>query len=427
MKARFFTAITQSKGVRQSFLTIFGNTLSSGVAAIALIIGSRLLGPTEFGTFSVGFSLILILSRLNEAGLNTVILKYASAAQNQQEQNALYSLVLRYKILLSIVLGAVGLVFANPLAQFMNVTDSNVIKIAFTLGLGAVYYEYLLSILQSLHAFLQGVVINLIQAGLKLISAVGLFVLNQSAAVPFFTWQAVAPWAPVVLASLFLPRWVRLQPWAHDRVLQRKIFKLAKHTSVAFIAAGIIENVDILFLQKYLSSYETGLYGGVSRIALALAVVAYSLGNVLNPRVARYKSREHLVVFLRKAVGVAALSLLGFAVFVPLAEPILWLTVGPEYTSGLTALVILAGASFLAIASMPFIALFYSFEADWYFSVSGLIQLAIVLVGNLLFVPLYGLEAAAWTRLASRIFLFVFSTGTGLWLYHRHYGRKALQ
>jgi O-antigen/teichoic acid export membrane protein len=105
----------------------------------------------------------------------------------------------------------------------------------------------------------------------------------------------------------------------------------------------------------------------------------------------------------------------------PFARWFILLTIGGEYLAGLPILIILVAASFLALASMPFIALFYSFDASWYFSISGVAQLAIVLLGNLLFVPRYGLAAAAWTRLATRLFLFGFSAGVGLYLYYRKY------
>ena len=185
-----------------------------------------------------------------------------------------------------------------------------------------------------------------------------------------------------------------------------------------------MEKVDVLFLQKNLTTYETGLYGGVSRIAMLFALVAYSLANVLNARVAKYKHREHLQQYIKKALGVVVLAALGFAAFVPIAKLVILLTIGPEYVAGVGVMLILTAASFLAIAAIPFIALFYSFDADWYFSISGILQLIIVLVGNAVFVPLYGLEAAAWTRLATRLFLFLFTAVIGLYLYNKHYGAK---
>jgi O-antigen/teichoic acid export membrane protein len=80
---------------------------------------------------------------------------------------------------------------------------------------------------------------------------------------------------------------------------------------------------------------------------------------------------------------------------------------------------VLLAAAFVSIAITPFAALFFSFDAPWYFSISGLGQLFIVLVGNWMFVPVYGIEATAWVRLTARIVLLVFTISLGLWLYQR--------
>jgi O-antigen/teichoic acid export membrane protein len=201
---------------------------------------------------------------------------------------------------------------------------------------------------------------------------------------------------------------------------------MAKHTSIAFVSAGIIENIDILFVQKYLSSYETGLLGGVSRIALLFSLIAYSLGNVLNPRVARYKDKKDVNSYIKKALFLLVACIAAFLAFIPFGKLAILLTVGPEYLPGINILYILTAASFLAIAAVPFLALFYTFEASWYFSVSGILQLVIMIVGNAVFVPLYGLEAAAWTRLSTRLFLFIFTCLVALHQYKKRYPRHQI-
>ncbi|MBP7774930.1 hypothetical protein KA078_04020, partial [Candidatus Woesebacteria bacterium] len=72
----------------------------------------------------------------------------------------------------------------------------------------------------------------------------------------------------------------------------------------------------------------------------------------------------------------------------------------------------------------PFIALFFSFDIPWYFSLSGVLQLAIIVVGNGIFVPEYGLAAAAWTRLAARMALFVFTVIFAIYMYKKTYAAR---
>ena len=148
-------------------------------------------------------------------------------------------------------------------------------------------------------------------------------------------------------------------------------------------------------------------------------MIAYSLGTVLYPRVAQYKSREVLRSYLKKAGLILLATVAGFICFIPLGKLAILLTIGPEYIAGLSVLYILVGAACISIASVPFAALFFSFTADWYFSVGGVLQLIIILVANAYFIPLYGLEAAAWARLGTKLVFFFFTISVGSILYNR--------
>jgi len=147
---------------------------------------------------------------------------------------------------------------------------------------------------------------------------------------------------------------------------------------------------------------------------------------VLYPRVARYKSKTDIQSYLKKAFLVMLVSAGGFLAFLPFGQLVILATIGPAYLSGYFILLILMAGAFLTLATIPFLALFYTFKADWYFSLSGVLQLIIVIAGNWLLVPEFGLVMAAWTKLAARLCLFVFTVGLALWLYHRRYHEKTL-
>lgn len=416
-------AMKSKSGLVQTLISIIGNFAATGMSAIALILISRILGPEKFGIFSVGFAMVLILTRVNEAGLNIAIIKFASSSDSQKEKNTIYSLTLKYKLIISSIILLIGLIGSDLIANQLNFSQVNIIRLAFSVGLVTVYYEHLLYSLQSIHRFTQSVVINAMQAGTKLFGAGTLFLFGLNEVWLVFLAYIVSPILPVIFSRKLMPSWVKTNLNISDSIVRFKLFSLARHSSIALISAGIIENVDVLFLQRHLSTYEAGLYGGVSRIAMMFALVAYSLSNVLNARVAKYKDPIHLSKYIKKSFLVAILALVGFVSFIPFAKILILFTIGAEYISGVPILIILTASSFLAIAAIPFIALFFSFDADWYFSLSGVLQLIIVLVGNFIFVPIYGLEAAAWTRVATRGFLFIFVLFLSMILYYKNYGR----
>lgn len=411
----------RSTGLKQSVYTIVGNFFATGLAALALILISRLLGPTEFGVFSVGFAITVILTKVIDLGVNAAIIKYVGGSQQDSERSAYLSEASKLKVTTTIVVTILGLMMAPWIADRINFPHVDIIRISFALIAGTIFYEHLLALLQSLHQFGQAIFLNVLQAGTKLLGVIIFFLLSIRSGSWLFALYIAAPFTSLLMAKTFIPQQITLNIFSSSPKAMKNILTMMKHTSIALIAAGIIENIDVLFIQRYLNTYETGLFGGVSRIAMLFAVIAYSIGNVLYPRVAKYKSQEHLQAFLKKAFMIVVASALGFLMTIPFAKWLIILTIGQAYVAATPVLLILLAASFLTIAVIPFIALFYSFNANWYFSLSGILQLVIVVLGNYLFVPIYGLEAAAWTRLASRVFLFAFTVSIGVYYYYRHY------
>lgn len=410
-----------SKGAQQSLLMVFGNLASTAISAISLIIISNILGPSKFGEFSVGFAIVLILIRINDVGLNAALLKYINQSENQKDINSYFSAALRSKVVVSIILIVLGLLLYQPLLTIFKLEYPKILLVSLTLGLVTTYYEHLLYSLQALHRFFQSVLMNTMQATTKAATAFLLLATSIKSADVIFSLYVLAPLVPVLCYRLLVPKWLKIQFFNIPAKYSQKMFSMARHSAIAFISAGIIENIDVLFVQSYLDSYDTGILGGVSKIAMLFTLIAYSLSNVLNPRVARYRDKKNLEPYIKKAF-LLLLGIIGLAMItLPLAPLLIRFTIGTSYVAGISALRVLIISTYLMIASVPFIALFYSYDNEWYFSVSGICQLLIIISGNLLFVPQYGLIAAAWTRLAARLFLFLFTSLLGIYIYHRKY------
>lgn len=413
-----------SKGIQQSLLVIAGNAFTQGISAIAIIILTRSLGPTTFGEFSVGFSILLLLNRINDFGMTAVVQKYAARESNKKKINQILSQTSQLKLIGAVAIFVIGSISYQWIAQQLHFRQPLIILFSFIFNLVIVLYEHMLTMLQSLHRFSEAVIANFIQSSIKMIGVIVLALTHSIASIPAFLLFGLAPAIPLFFKKNFFPSWISLNLLQPITSQSKARNALALHSSIAFITAGIIENVDILFLQKYLNSYEAGLFAGITRIALLFNLAAYSLANVLNPRVARYTHARDLTTYLRKAWLVASACLIGFLLFLPVAHFSITFTIGQAYSAGTFSLVLLMAAAFLSIATIPFIAIFYSVDEPWYFSISGILQLAIILAGNVLFVPTGGIEGAAWTKLAARISLFLFTVLAAIFSYYKNHTIK---
>lgn len=415
----------ESEGLKQTTVTVFGNVFATGMAAVSLILISRLLGPSQFGEFSVGISIVLILSRINDLGLNATQTKFIPKFKNNScEINQSFGYTLKIKLLFSFVIFLVGLIFSQKIAELLNVHNPALIYSAFFLSVCTTWYEQLLTLLQALHRFNQAVLANAIQAIFKLFGALFFFTTNLQNNLPIFVFYSFVPVAPVLLSKLLLPKWFKPNLNEINKKNQLQIWNMAKFSSIGFITAGLVANVDVLFVKHYLDSYETGLLAGVTRIASMILIIAFSLSSVLNARVSKYQTKEDLSIYIRKSFLFLILVGAGFLLFLPFSKLLILLTIGPEYISGITIMYILTASAFITIASVPFLALFYSLKADWYFLFAGIFQTVVVILGNFLFVPHFGILASALTKLAISSTLFIITTGLGLLLYAKEYHKK---
>lgn len=416
-----------SSGVKQASTVVIGNVLATGFSAISLILISRLLGPSSFGEFSVGIALIMIITRFNDLGLSTALTRFVGGSSKKTDIAKYVAVTFKFRLILSLLILLLSIFLMPRIVSLLKIDNPGLVWAAILFSFATVYYDHALSVLQSVHRFTQAVIANVIQAVTKLLAVLLLTITGTGSVMSYFSLYTLAPILSLLAFPFLSPSWLKAEParMLKSYVSQRSdLIRVAKHSAIAVVSGGIIEDMGVLFVQGYLSSFETGLLGGVSRIALLFTLVAGSLTQVLYPRVARYKSTQHLNQYLKKAGILVCLIFAGFLAFLPFAKLSILLTIGPEYLTGLPILIILLGAVFIHIATIPFIALFYSFDVPWYFSVAGILQLIIALVGNIFFIPIFGLQAAAWTKLLSRSSVFLFTLGLGIFLYYTSYQNK---
>jgi len=414
-----FNSLFKSPGLRKSFFNTIGNGLATSLSALSLIIISRILGPNLFGEFSVGFSLLMIFSRLTDVGLSTSIIKLVGQTHEHKKINTYFSLTSKYRLISTLIFTCLGLIVSSFLNKFLKLTNPSIILITFTLGLSIVLYEQIVTMILALHRIKQAIMVNAIQASTKLIAAIVFFLSQTTSVNIIFALYAFAPSIPVIFTKKIFPSWVKINLRIKSQQAKKQIIRIISHSYINALSLSLTENISIIFVQGFLSSYEAGLLGGASKIAMLFGLISVSIAQVLFARVAKYKSSYHLSKYLKKAIVLSIVSLFAFIAFIPFAKLSIILTIGKEYLSGTPILLILVAAAFILIATVPFTALFFSYEANWYFSSMGILRLVITLVGNIVFVPIHGLKAAALTQVVSRSAVLIMSIILGLMLYQK--------
>ncbi len=398
--------IRDSAAVRQSIILSVGTTITGVVLGFAFILLSRFLGPEKFGVLSVSIALMTILMRIPDMGLNQTMLKLLGNWHGQSEKTQPFlAAMLFWKGVLSLALFVIGMLFVPVLAHVLSFPHPELLRLTIFGAACFFLFDYVIVVLSADHEFYWVSVMNVMQAAIKVFGFGALLLFGAREVLPLATVYYLA--APLI-GVLFLWKF-RSHLWVWPRSGSRKLWsqirKLVFHVGAGTILFTLISNIDILFVQRALSPFETGIYSGAGRIAMFVAFLASAVSGVLNNRVARYQDSAVLRRYLRKSVLVVLAAIAGFALFFPLAHWIVFYSIGPEYLSGVHLVVLLVANAFLGLALVPYISFFYAVDRPSYFSVSGVLQLAVILLGNILFLPAYGLAAAAWSRIFATVIL----------------------
>lgn len=388
-----------------------GNVLGTFVAAVAMILFSRVLGPTQFGTFSVLFSTMLILSRLGDLGVNIAVSRYLAQKKLSAANSLAYVQTGSYfKFAISLLFVLVGLVFGPWISLHwlkLGAEYANLTRVVISLSGSIIFYEYVGSLLQAKQSFFVTVLTNLTQSTIKLLIAAFAFFVHQLSLFAITLSYLSAPILGGLVGLFVLP--IKYFAPRYQRTSAQAIALVARWTSISIVSSTVAENLDIIIVQNFLTPFDTGIYSAATRIATVASLVGWSLGSVLNMRVAGYHHKANLDKYLQKAKLLSVLALVATLLIILISTPLITLTLGAAYLPSIPILNILLISTALLTAATPFVALFYVFDNPRYFAVSGLIT-AIVLVGSdLLLIPHYGLSGAAWARVITRVIVLIYT------------------
>ena len=369
-----------------------------GVAVTALI--TRLLGPSQFGSYVLLLSIGALIQLTADFGLYLTLTRFV-AQQPQQSSNLLSQIFsLRLFLLITVfMLSAIGSLIIPALRPF---TLSFVIM-AFGLSCQS-FSQLLMGIYQHRQVVWRATLGDLVGrlAQIASILLIGAAATNVNSMITAFTVGAALAY---LLHQWLLPvtPWRIVFAWSD----WKKIIAVSWPLGAMLLVNAFYFRVDMLILSFFRPAWEVGWYGAAYRIIESALFFPAMLGGLLLPRISAALSRQainqvnqYLVEGFRVLV---ALSLYGLLVLVFFSQPILFLVAGPTFA---------ASAPLLQILSLALVIMFFGNLFGFALVAMGrqtfLLRLYLALAvfnacANFVFIPLYGAAAAAWTTVLTEL------------------------
>lgn len=399
-----------SDASQQSLLTAGANLISAGLMGIAFIVLGRLIGPSNFGIFSVSISLMLIFNQVISGGINQLMPRFIGHwYQFPQKQKAFLQHLLYWQIILAILLVAGGLTLLPGLGKIFNYPYPSMLLIALAGSVFFALYNYLYYYYLAKQRFLQAGLMNIAQAVFKIL-AFGLIIIIWQGNLLAISSAYYLALLVVPLVFLLIDKQARFQsPRTLRGQKAEKINRLWRHAWLATLSIVLVDNFDLLLVQRFSNDYQAGLYSGAMKIAMFMSLIGISIESVINSRVARYNSKKTLKDFLKKSQILIILSVMLCLIIIPFSEILIKYSLGSDYLAAAGILKLLLINVFLTINVLPLASIFYAIDKPNYFSRVGLMRVLIIFGLSIWLLPQFGASAAAASRIVATVVVLIYS------------------
>ena len=395
-----------SRAIRNSAIVFSGNLSAAGFRFITLTIATRLLGPTDYGLFSLALAVMLIFTELADVGLNISLVRFATPywTTDPARGDLICKTILKYKGLTASVVCVVGLFISNPLAQriFSIPELAGLLRAGFVGVLGNVFLDYTAANLQSRKNFTGYALLRFTDGIGKLIAVVSLALLGWLT--PFFTLLAFAlvPLLSVAIGSRLLPlRFLRGNGDARKCISD--LLRFAKWIVASAMLLMLFQRLDVLMLGYLTNTREVGIYAAGFTLASLIYMIARSMTTVLLPTVSEVKQRDALSIYIRESFRYTIPLFLLLLPFLWSAKFLIFRLYGASYSGSVNVFRVLAFGRLLAILTAPVGIVAYAINRPQVFTVANASQLAANCLGNYFLIPKYGALGAAIVTSGTRI------------------------
>jgi len=399
----------------QGFKKYFANTswlfaekiLRMGVGLFVGIWMARYLGPEKFGLLSYVGAFIGLLAPIGKLGFDGIIQR--EVAKDEDNINELLSSALFFKFI-----GNIVIVLISTSYMYFFKKDDIYFYLAFILS-----FIYVIKSFEVIEFYFRAKV----KAKYITISNIIGFSISSVLKILFIVFKfnliffALANLIEAVIAVLFLWVYFAKEPFAiSSKNIKIIKGKLLLQESWPLILSGffalIYLNIDQVMIEEMLNSYEVGQYAVAVRISSAFYFIPLTIGWSVQSAIVNAKKQGKEVYYRRLEQLSLIMAILGYILIIPMslfANEIMSFLFAKQYVLAGEVLSIHIWAGLFLFLNV-IRSLWILNESYFKFSlfaniVAGLLNIAL----NYIWLPIHGINGAAWATLISYSFTYLFS------------------
>jgi len=398
--------MTLSQTVVKNLIVSFVGRVYTGILtfAVVAVLLPRVLTPAGFGIYAFYSTLFVILGVIVDFGSNVIAVREGSREPGRLGA-LVYSLTL-IRLVMSLVCLAAALVLAALFEKDWNdrllIAGASLHILFHTLGgFGVVFHVRM--------KFSSVALAAAVGHTCFFAAALALY-LGRRPEPAYYLFALGGGLAVSNLASYFMGRGLVPGPLAAGRGETARLLKEAFPLGISAVVSIAYFNVDTLLLRPLQGDEAVGLYNASYRLLTFAILIPVLFNQVLLPVYSRLAGdRPDLFrrVFCRAVLYMGAAGLPVCAALLFLAEPVLLLIFPEGYVRSAGCLRILGAAVAVIFLTYPHVSALIASGYQAAFTWIAVAGLVINVALNLVWIPRYSIEGAAWATVVTEAFVLV--------------------
>ena len=384
-----------------------GKLVISGFLFLSNILLTRYLGAQAFGIYSSCIALIVLISGVVGDTLDLGVLRFVPPSLEKDRPKALLVLKVVFKI--KLFTGILFLVLFSPIASDIGsvalqaTRSGHLIRLVFLGIIGTMLFKSANVYLQSHQNFGKYLFLDFVHTSGKLVLITTLIFLNL-----LTVTYSVVVYAIMPLLTFFLSLWIVPRDYLFVKGSQKQtvleVLFFSKWLIISSLVGAIHSKLDILMLSILRGSEDTGIYAAALNLALIPDVLSSFFTIVFYPKIMPMCHRGEFTQFFHRYLkNMVPLCIIGVILSIAIAKPLILSIYTTGYFESVAIFKILIPGTIFWILVFPLALAFIFFNKPHLTVPIDLATLAIVLLGNLFFIPKYGALGASIITLFSRI------------------------
>lgn len=396
--------IVLNQSLKNTVITYLGFGIG-GISTIFLF--PSILGKTFYGLSNYILSCANVIMPLFAIGMQNTLVKFYSQCKTEDEKNRFLSFTVLFPLLFSIPLIAIGFLFFDEISLFLtkkNEIVGDFIWLIPFVGLCMAYFEIFYAWAR---VHMHSVFGNFVkEVGLRFFSLLGLLGI-------YFGWITIVDFIYLTAGVYFI---AFLTTMFYAFRIKRPVFQFAIPENVHgimvytfyIILSGSVANLlldgDKIMLNQYMDLGNIAFYSVATYIALVISVPSRAMHQIVYPITARlmHENKNEELNDLYKKTSINLQVVGGFVmlcIFVNINQ--LYELIPKEYSGGILVVFMIGISKYFDLILGNNNAIIFNtkyYKAVLFLGV-GLVALTIVL--NMIFIPIYGITGSAFATLLS--------------------------